>query len=118
LQEFTIIEVSMYFMAGILPALRSFATASGVQIRSNIWSVLTGSRASASRDSLWVSSNKSSPPRTTRYHSNEIIEGSGDEYNTVDFNSHTTDGGKVESLHNVKDGITKTEQITITSQPV
>jgi len=117
LQEFTIIEVSMYFMAGILPTLRSFATASWVQIRSNIWSVLTGSRASSSRDSPWVSSNKSSPPRTTRYHSNEIVEGSSDEYNLVDYNSQTTDGGKVESLHKVKDGITKTDQITITRQP-
>ncbi|KAM3068726.1 hypothetical protein ACMFMG_010903 [Clarireedia jacksonii] len=124
LQEFTIIEVSMYFMAGILPTLRSFATASWVQIRSNIWSVLTGSRASASRDSLWVSSNKSSPPRTTRLHSNEIIEGTSDEHNLVEYNSQSTNGVKVEGLHNVKDtlrerdGITKTAQVTVTRQPV
>ncbi|PQE14585.1 integral membrane protein [Rutstroemia sp. NJR-2017a WRK4] len=117
LQAFTITEVSMYFMAGILPTLRSFATASWLQIRSNIWTVLTGSRASASRESPWVSSNKTPPPRTTHYHSNEIIDGSSDEYNLVDYNSRSTHGGKVDSLHDVKDGITKTEQFMVTRQP-
>jgi hypothetical protein len=125
LQQWTIIELSMYFMAGILPTLRSFAFNTLGHLKDRVWTILStlGSRGSGTKNSTYANGTRKNSSRSTRLYSNEAIETHSDDLNLVDY-GHNASRGYVKSMPGMQDsssetkGIKKTDEVVITHEPV